>query len=205
MELRDYVAIVGKYKWLFWAVVLVSTIAVFMYTNSQPKRFEGSVTLYVSQSLPVNTPNEQNQYGNYYAIQGAGLYAGELKAFITDPAVVSNVFARAGYGLPDVRLARLGQVFVAKPVEPAGIQISYDDSSNERVTKLLTAAADELTAQTKAIQSANAAQALVVTHTDPYVQAYQVSAAIAAVVAAIVSAALMIALILLIDLSRPKK
>jgi len=205
MELRDYVAIVGRYKWLFWGVVLISTLAVGYYTAGQPKRFEGSVTLYVSQSTPPVTQADQNQYGNYYAIQGAGLYANELKSFITDPAVVSRVFTRAGYGLPDLRLTRLGQVFVTKAVEPSGVQISYDDSSADRVTNLLKAAADELMGQTKSIQSAGAGQALVVTSTDPYVQSYVSSPMIAAAVAAVVSAALAMTLILLIDLGRAKR
>ena len=204
MELHDYVAIVRRYQLLLWGIVIVSTIVVGTYTAQQTERHEGSLMLYVTQATqPVSATSYQ--YDNYYTLEGAGLYADQVKAHFVDPGFVAKVFARANEGLPDVRLSRLAQVFVSKKFDPAAVQVTYDDVDANRVTNVLKAAATELTLETQSLQSNGVARSLNITNSDPYVRAYKPSVLVSSVIAAIVSACASLALIFLIEFSRPRK
>ena len=206
MELRDYVAIVRRYQIMLWTIVVISTLAVGIYTSRQPWRHEGSVVLYVTQSTTQPNSTSTYQYDNYYALSSAGLYADQVKTFFSDPGFVSKVFARANEGLPDVSSTQIAQIFIAKSFDPASaVEVTFDDSDATRVTNVLNAAADEVTQETQSLQTAGAARSITVTHNAPYVHGYQSSVLLMSVIAALVSACASLALIFLIEFGRPRK
>lgn len=205
MELRDYLAIVGRYqRFLASFVVLVALITAFLVAR-QPTHYEGSLTVTAFQDVPTQTESSTPyQFDSFYTLQTAGLYADHMKSRFADPSFVGTVFERANAPLPVKRLARLSRIFLARKQDPASVQITVDDTDEARVTRLLASAGAQLAAELSQLQRDQALTAMHLQVGEPIVVAYHGSVAIAGLVAAIASLLTGVALVLSYDVVRPR-
>lgn len=142
MELREYFRIIGRYARVFWAVVILSTLAVFVLTKIQPKTFLASTTLTVNKSS-VLKQSQVNYYlfDNYYNVQSSGLFSQIVGSWFESPAVVKEIYAKAGINLPGLTQKKLSKTFKAVREEPATINVSLVGVDKDEIEKLINAAA----------------------------------------------------------------
>ena len=170
-----------------------------------PTRTEGSLTATVFQTTPAQIlATTPYQFDNFYTFQGAGLYAEQLKAMLNDPGFVATVFDRARLNLPARRLSQAGRVFTVKKLDPAVVQVFYDDTDRDRVVNILTTVGQQLASATTSLQEQGAISQIQLEVTSPYVMSYHRSVLLASVLAGFASAFLALGLIFLIEFARPR-
>jgi len=142
MELREYFKIIGKYGKLFWAVVIITIVATFLFTKMQPKSFLAATTLTVNKTSAIKQ-SQINYYifDNYYNVQSSGLFSQIVVSWLSSPAVVNDIYTKAGLPLPNVSQAKLAKIFKAIREEPATVNVSINDSNRDEAEKLVNAAA----------------------------------------------------------------
>ena len=143
MELREYFKIVGRYKWLFWGTVTVLVVATFLFTKLQPRSYLASTTITVNKASALKQ-SEVNYYlfDNYYNVQSSSLFSQIVTSWFGSPAVVKEIYIRAGIDLPNVSQRALSKTFKAVRVEPATINVSLSGADKEKIEKLINAAAE---------------------------------------------------------------
>lgn len=142
MELREYFRIIAKHGKIFWGMVILVTIATFLFTKFQPKSYLAATTLTVNKSS-VLKQSQINYYvfDNYYNIQSSALFSQIVVSWFESPAVVKEIYSKADVALPDVSQAKLSKAFKAVRVEPATIHVSMNSSNKVELEKLINAAA----------------------------------------------------------------
>ncbi|MCL5407630.1 MAG: hypothetical protein M1429_04000 [Patescibacteria group bacterium] len=142
MELREYFKIIGKYGKLFWGIVIVTIIATFVFTKMQPKSYLAATTLTVNKTSAIKQ-SQVNYYlfDNYYNVQSSGLFSQIVVSWLSSPAVVKDIYAKANLPLPDVSQGKLSKTFKAIREEPATVNVSINDSNADEAEKLVNAAA----------------------------------------------------------------
>jgi len=142
MELREYFKIIGKYRTLFWAVVILATLLAFIFTKLQSQSYLASSTLTVNKSSVLKqTEVDYYVFDNYYNVQSSGLFSQIVTSWFESPAVVKEIYSKADISLPDVSQRKLSRTFKAIRIEPATIHVSLAGSNRDEVEKLINAAA----------------------------------------------------------------
>lgn len=142
MELREYFRIISKYKTLFWATVIIVTLAAFFFTKYQPKSYLASTTLTVNKSSAIKqSQTDYYLFDNYYNIQSSGLFSQIVTSWFDSPAVVKEIYAKADLSLPNISQRALSKTFKAIRIEPATINVLVTGQDREQVGKLINAAA----------------------------------------------------------------
>lgn len=135
MELKDYLNVVRKYLWLLVFVVVISTVATFLFSYLVPESFDASSTIYITKKQ--NTNELGYQYDSYYAIQASTLYADYITAWLKDPSVVVQIYNNAKLNLPTQKIKDLSKIITAKKILPAGITITLNDENEAIVRNLI--------------------------------------------------------------------
>ncbi|HLB95764.1 MAG TPA: Wzz/FepE/Etk N-terminal domain-containing protein [Patescibacteria group bacterium] len=142
MELREYFKIIGKYRTLFWAVVILATLLAFIFTKLQSQSYLASSTLTVNKSSVLKqTEVDYYVFDNYYNVQSSGLFSQIVTSWFESPAVVKEIYSKADIALPDVSQRKLSRTFKAIRIEPATIHVSLTGSNRDEAEKLINAAA----------------------------------------------------------------
>src|SRR3989304_7622343 len=111
MELREYLRIIGKYQKVFWATVIIVIMAAFLMTKYQPQSFLASTTLTVNKSSSLKQSQvDYYLFDNYYNVQSSGLFSQIVTSWFESPALVKEIYAKAGLDLPSVPQKKLSKV-----------------------------------------------------------------------------------------------
>ncbi len=141
MELKRYFQIIGKYWIVFFVSIVVITLGSFFVTKSQPKSYLASTTITVNKASAVKQSQVNYYlYDNYYNVQSAQLFSQTVTSWFTSPAMVSDIYAKAGVPLPSLSQAELPTLFKALRREPSSINLSTVSSSSDEAQKLIDAA-----------------------------------------------------------------
>lgn len=150
MELRDYLLIIKKSWGLIVWITLLITIATIIWSVTQPIKYEAGVTIVVNKSNPVPQRNANFfQYDKYYSIQASSLQADTLAAWLTGPGTAQEIFAKAGYVVPDESLKKLGRIFKPRQLPPVTLIITLTDKDKTKAEKLVQATVTLLDEKTK--------------------------------------------------------
>lgn len=156
MELREYFRIIGKYQWLFWAVIIVMVVATFLFSRFQPKSYLASTTLTVNKSSALKQSQiDYYLFDNYYNIQSSGLFSQIVTSWFESPAVVKEIYKKADIPLPEVSQKKLIKIFKAVRKEPATINVSFSGSDKDETEKLINAAAEVMQEKTNELGKAD--------------------------------------------------
>lgn len=141
MELIEYFRIIGKYKMVFWATVIIVTVAAFIFTKYQPKSYLATTTLTVNKSSAIKqSQTDYYLFDNYYNVQSSGLFSQIVTSWFDSPAVVKEIYTKADLLLPNVSQRALSKTFKAIRIEPATINVSVTGQDREQIDKLINAA-----------------------------------------------------------------
>src|SRR3990167_824099 len=137
MELREYFRIIGRYKIIFWGVVILALAGTILFTKLQPKSYLASTTITVNKASSLKQ-SQVNYYlfDNYYNVQSSGLFSQIITSWFSSPALVKEIYSKADISLPPVSQKKLAKIFKAVRQEPATINISVTNSNKEEAEKL---------------------------------------------------------------------
>jgi len=149
MELREYFKIIGQYFKIFIVIVILGGVAAFLFTKFQPASFTASTTFTVNKSSVL----DQSQisyylFDNYYNVQSAGLFSQIVTTWFESPALVKEIYEKAGLDVPQVSQRKLSKTFKAVREEPATINVTISGEDKEQLDKLINAAAAVLQEKT---------------------------------------------------------
>ncbi len=149
MELRQYFKIIRQYYLVFWAAVILVGLAAFIFTQTQPQSFLASTTITVNKASALKQ-SEVNYYlfDNYYNVQSSALFSQIVVSWFSSPAVVKDMYEKAGITLPNISQGKLAKTFKAVREEPATIKVSLVGTNKDETTKLITAASDVIQEKT---------------------------------------------------------
>ena len=156
MELGEYLQILRKYIWVIVITTIVFGLAAYLLTIRQKINFQSSTGIEISR---VETAKQSSvpyyEYDNYYGTQVATTLSDNIVGWLSSPAMVAEIYQKAGYPLPPGNLRDLGKIFTAKKQAATStvINISYSSTDKEQSEKLIAAAAEVLKKQ---IESENA-------------------------------------------------
>ena len=142
MELREYFLIIGRYKIIFWGVVILVLAGTILFTKLQPKSYLASTTITVNKASSLKQ-SQVNYYlfDNYYNVQSSGLFSQIITSWFSSPALVKEIYFKANISLPPISQKKLAKIFKAVRQEPATINVSVTNSNKEEAEKLISAAA----------------------------------------------------------------
>ncbi len=156
MELKEYFKIIGRYKTLFWVLVIITGLSAFLWSRFQPQSYLASTTLTVNKSANLKQ-SELSYYifDNYYNVQSAGLFSQIIASWFESPAVVKQIYKKAEVDLPDISQKKLTKIFKAVREEPATINVSLGGSDQEEIEKLVNASAEVMQDKTNELGKAD--------------------------------------------------
>lgn len=149
MELRDYFKIIGKHLTTFIIIVILTTVFTFTFTKTRPTSYTASTTFTVNKSSSLEQ-SKINYYlfDNYYNVQSSALFSQIVALWFESPALVKEIYQKAGIELPNISQKALGKTFKAVREEPAIINVIISGTDQEKLDKLMNAAYDVLQAKT---------------------------------------------------------
>ena len=141
MELREYFRIIGKYKFAFWAVIIVLTLGAFLFTKMQHKSYLASTTITVNKASAMKQSQVNYYlYDNYYNVQSSSLFSMIVTSWFDSPSLIKEIYTKGGVHLPDISQKKLSKTFKAARVEPATIHLSLTGSDQDDIGKLIKSA-----------------------------------------------------------------
>lgn len=154
MEIRDYLKIFGRYLIVFIIIVIVGGLSAYFWTKAQPKSYLASTTVTVNKASTIKQQDVNYYlYDNYYNVQSAGLFSQIVVSWFTSPALVKEIYIKAGVAVPDIAQNKLSKIFKAVRQEPSTINLSISGANKEDVDKLILAATDVLQQETDKLSS----------------------------------------------------
>lgn len=154
MELRDYIKIIGKNFWIFAIIVILSVGFAFGFTKTRQTTYTSSTTFTVNKgSMLKQSQANYYLYDNYYNVQSAALYSQIVQLWFESPALVTEIYQKAGLAVPNVSQKDLGRTFKAARSEPAIINVSVSGADKDQLQLLMNSAYTVLQAKTNELGS----------------------------------------------------
>jgi len=149
MELRDYFKLISKNLTVFLIITALGAISAFWWTKIQPKSYLASTTVTVNKGSSLKQ-KEINYYlfDNYYNVQSSALFSQIVVSWFESPALVKDIYLKAGLTVPNISQKKLAKTFRAARQEPATINVSIGGTSQADLEKLILATTDVLQEKT---------------------------------------------------------
>ncbi len=151
MELREYLAIFNRAKWVIIVGTIVVVVLTFLVIKLSKTQYDSTMTITVGYQRPVQQGNVGYfLYDDYYSMQSSGLFATTVASWMQSPNIVQAIYAQAGITLPKVRNAsQLGKIFtVSQSQQSTTDTVTLRGPDKNQSEKLLSAASQVLEQQT---------------------------------------------------------
>jgi non-specific protein-tyrosine kinase len=147
MDLRRQLIILRAWLWLLVASVLLAASAAFLVSGVMPKIYEAQNTLIVGQSLTAANPNSDQ-------LLAAQRLSQTYATVVTTRPLAQRVIVRLSLQMTADELLR--EVKAGAPTNSAMINITVSDTDPGKAAEIANAFADELIAESPAIQGKQA-------------------------------------------------
>lgn len=137
MELRDYLRVYWRQRWLILGLTLVATMTAYVVAATQPTKTGVSISFAINQTNKEVTT--QYQYDGYYALQAADLFSQTVVSWFSTPSVLRQVYDQANLDPEIQSINSLPARFSVKKYSAQNIVVRYTERTNDRATKLATA------------------------------------------------------------------
>lgn len=151
MDLELYQQLLRRYWPVFIGIVGVTILASWLFTARATASPVQLGTLFVSVAQRPETGVEQ-QYGEFYNVQGSGLLAEFFAGWLQDPATVQEVHRLADRPVPTSSLRSLMRFYDLKLRGKSGVQITLERTDAIEVRSLLEATGNVLESRFSALQ-----------------------------------------------------
>lgn len=149
MELKEYFKIIGKRWWVVLLTVLILGGGTYIFQKSQPKTYLASTTLTVNKASAMKQSQVNYYlYDNYYNVQSSQLFSQIVTSWFGSPAVITEIYQKAGVAVPNIAQAQLPKQIKALRQEPATINVSLVNANRDDALKLIDSAASVMQEKT---------------------------------------------------------
>lgn len=149
MELRDYISIYWKQRWLIVTVMLVATVTTYVVTAIRPIRSGVSTSLAVNRINREVTPDYQ--YDGYYALQAADLFAQTVVSWFRTPAILQEMYLKANLDPQIKSVDSLPSRFRVKKYSAQNIVVRFSETNDDRARRLSAAIGEVMTERAEAL------------------------------------------------------
>ena len=147
MDLRRQIVVLRSWLWLLGASVLLAASIAFLVSGAMPKIYQARNTLIVGQSLTAANPN-------YDQLLAAQRLSQTYASVATTRPLAQRVIDHLGLRMSADQL--LGEVRADAPANSALVYITVSDTDPARAAAIANGLADELIAESPAIQGKQA-------------------------------------------------
>lgn len=149
MEIRDYFKLIGKHWVIFLIIVVLGGLSASIWTKTRPQSYLASTTVTVNKASNLKQQDVNYYlYDNYYNVQSAALFSQIVVSWFTSPALVKEIYEKAGVPMPNILQSKLGKIFKAVRQEPSTVNLSVSHVNKEEAGQLIVAATDVLQDET---------------------------------------------------------
>ncbi len=204
MELRDYLAIVGRRLWLLIAVVVIVIAAFVGYAVTRPASFKAVATAsFVKSSETTSVTNPQYRYDAYYALGANELLAKLASGWLAEPNVAADIYAKANVTLPGGDITDYGQLIDTRTLSGASLEIVTKAGTANEAKALASATTNFLTDRASQLQKTNNLGGISVFTTEPLSQPVVTSSGVMGAVGAFVGIILGLILVFFVEYLKP--
>jgi capsular polysaccharide biosynthesis protein len=137
MELREYLSVVNKYKWLVIFISLVAALIAFLLSYFKPVVYDASLSFAVNRTNREVT--DQYQYDGYYAIQASDLVSQTVVSWFATPSVVKEIYNKAGVNPAFNSLDKYATLFQTKKYSCQNIGVKFTEKEEATAEKVAEA------------------------------------------------------------------
>lgn len=144
MELREHFGIINKYKWLIILLVILITLATFLFSFYQPEYYKVS-TAFTVKSINKQVTTEY-QYDGYYSIKAAELFSQTIISWFMTPSVLVEIYEKAGIDPKIDSLDKFTSRFKTKQYSAQNFVVTFkerDRKSAEAVSSSIISLVEE--------------------------------------------------------------
>lgn len=204
MELKNYLKIINDHFGLLITVVIITTMASFIFTYTKPESYDASTAIYVSKQKSATVSTAEYQYDSYYLIQASSLFADYLIAWLKDPANVVRIYNQSKLELPTQKIKGLTQVIAAKKVQPAGVMITLNNRDEQLVRALANNTVALIKDKTDSWQKNDLDSDFILNTSEPLVIKHQKSLLLNTSIGFVIGLVLGLGLVFLVEYFNPK-
>lgn len=134
MELKEHLQIINKYKWLVAVIVLVATVAAFLFSFSQPDYYKVSIAFSVK-SINRQATSEY-QFDGYYAIKASELFSQTIISWFLTPSVLVDIYNQADIDPAITTLERFTSRFKTKQYSAQNFVVIFQERDKVTAEKV---------------------------------------------------------------------
>ena len=158
MELKEYLILIKKSKWLVIGLSLIAAIIAYTLSYFKPVVYDASVSFAVNRINREATT--QYQYDGYYAIQASDLVSQTVVSWFSTPSVVKEIYAKAGINPTFNSLDKYATLFNTKKYSGQNIGVKFTEKEESAAEKVTQAAVDVISQKVLDLNKSSEAKAL---------------------------------------------
>lgn len=163
---------------VFWAVVLLCTLAAVAWQKSQPQNSQATLLLNIGRSGVQNT--QDYTYDDFYRLQADERFADTVVRWLGSPRVVEDIYTTAGLDAGNMGTRTLQNIFGAKRLSSQMIEVTYGHTDEKVLLKISVAAVATLNRYAESLNTENKGTTwFVVIGSDPVIRDARISAPLA--------------------------
>ncbi len=149
MELKEYIAIIRKQKYLFGLITLMVILGTFLFFFWQPVSYDTSLTLNVTRIGEQTT--KDFRYDDFYRLQADEKFAETIVQWLQSPRIIANIYTKAGIKYQNISLPTLRKRFLAEKKSSQVVTVNFSSSSFKRAKSISKGIEQELNQKTQAL------------------------------------------------------
>lgn len=130
MELRDYIHVYWKQRWIIIGLVLVACVTAAVVAQTRPIQTGVSVSYAINRTNRVATT--QYEYDGYYALQASDLFAQTVVSWFSTPSFLQEVYQQANLDPEIQSLNSLPSRFSVRKYSAQNIVVRFNERNEER-------------------------------------------------------------------------
>ncbi|MFA6028189.1 MAG: hypothetical protein WC752_04655 [Patescibacteria group bacterium] len=134
MELSQHAKIIQKHKWFIIVFALLVGALSLVVAYSKPVSYKASVSFDVNLINRASTADYQ--YGSYYDLKGAEMFTQNAMSWLRTPAVVGEIYEKAGMGYEVKNLDKFTNRFKTRQYAAQNFVVTFDDLSAANAEKI---------------------------------------------------------------------
>lgn len=205
MELRDYLAIIGRRFWWFLLVIGVISLASLVFSLTRPEDYNASSSVTVSKKQSQQIKDTDYQYDSYYALQASSLYADLTTSLLKDPSNVKEIYNKANLEIPTLKLKSLAKLITTRKFQPASIQITVSQDTKDAANSLLNNTLGFIKEYNSNLEKNSQSGSFNLSFSEPLVVKNEVSVLLNTVIGFILGLVLGMCLVFMLEYFRPSK
>jgi len=153
MELKEYLKIIKKNSKLIITISIITAISAFVFSATQPIRYEISLSLSIIKDKTQTTDNFK--YDGYYALQTGEIIANSIEQWLKSPETVNAIYEEAQVDSEFKNIKSYTKKFVAKKMSSQQVEVRFKANTQKEAGEISQAIIKIMSDKTKTLKEAS--------------------------------------------------